>query len=279
MRSASPSPWNLLWILAACAPSPSTSLVDAGADRTSQTCTWLLGSPNAHTGLDLTACRPVCNCGAKNFTPRVWTPSSLAVLRSFTQLDPPALLSGDPYAAPPPLPVPSERVCAARFVSERNYQMLTFASASEARAAGAVPSHGGSCGVCSSLVDLAVYAAMPDLTAPVRQCGVRHFGDFEGLVGCLAELGFTRPCAQVWAYNTEHTRAACGAICLSLLNAPYHSPDGTLNACLACDEAESGAVFKAVAGRTRRNSGLANAMCRPCTEVLRFSHDYPGVGL
>jgi hypothetical protein len=36
----------------------------------------------------------------------------------------------------------------------------------------------------------------------------------------------------------------------------------------------SGPVFKAVAGRTRRNTGIASALCRPCSEVRPLLHDY-----
>ena len=59
------------------------------------------------------------------------------------------------------------------------------------------------------------------------------------------------------------------------LDSPYHLPDGRLNPCLVCDEEKSGPVFKAVAGRTRRNSGLPNAMCRPCAEANPVVHAYP----
>lgn len=239
-------------------------------------CAALFGSPNARTGLGPDRCRPVCDCGEAPFVPRAWTADSLAALRSLTDLAPPPALAADPYAQPAPPPPPADAVCAARFESPAGYRMETFATAAAARAARAVVSHGGPCGVCSSLTDLAVYAGTPDLTAPVRACGLLHGDDLAALVTCLAALGFTRPCAQVWAYNTLHTRARCLAVCLPLLAAPYHLADGSLNACLACDEAQSGAVFKAVAGRTRRNSGLANAMCRPCDEVLRLDHAYPG---
>lgn len=44
--------------------------------------------------------------------------------------------------------------------------------------------------------------------------------------------------------------------------------------CIQCDEDRSGPVFKIVAGRTRRNSGLPNAICRPCSEVQPLVHDY-----
>ncbi len=51
-------------------------------------------------------------------------------------------------------------------------------------------------------------------------------------------------------------------------------PDGSLSPCIACDEDKSGPVFKAVAGRTRRNSGIPNAICRPCDQVQPLVHDY-----
>lgn len=268
--------------LVACTVAPPTAPRDAGLDASDanvDVCAALFGAPNANTGLDDTQCRPVCGCGADVFVPRAWDATSLAALRATTQSDAPAELSADPYVDPAPAPPPVGTVCAVQFSAalSATYSVATFASADEAIAVGAVVTHAGACGVCSSLADLAVYAGTPDLTAPVRQCGIDNLSDFPGLVGCLEALGFTRPCAQVWAYNTEHTRAACGAVCLRLLRAPYHLADGGLNDCLACDEAQSGEVFKAVAGRTRRNSGLANAMCRPCSEVIRLDHAYPEI--
>jgi hypothetical protein len=93
-------------------------------------------------------------------------------------------------------------------------------------------------------------------------------------MACLRALGFTEPCAQIWYFNTLHTRDRCLLECLGALGQPYHHADGSLNACLVCDEVESGPVFKAVAGRTRRNTGVASAMCRPCDEVLPLVHVY-----
>ena len=128
---------------------------------------------------------------------------------------------------------------------------------------------------CSPLQDLAVYMRQGDLTEPVRACGLMGLsGGEEAQLQCLRELGFTEPCAQIWGYNTTHTRTMCLQTCLDLLDAPYHEPDGSLNACLQCDEDLSGPVFKAVAGRTRRNTGLASALCRPCDQVRRVVHRY-----
>lgn len=271
-----------LLALASCTSTPAGGPGDAGLDASDaqvDVCAALFGVPNENTGLDETQCRPVCGCDADAFMPRVWDAASLAALRATTWTDATAELGADPYAAPPPPPPPADTVCAVLFsaATPNSYSVATFASTGDAVASGAIVTHAGACGVCSSLQDLAVYAGTPDLTAPVRQCGLDQLGDFPGLVGCLEGLGFTRPCAQIWAYNTEHTRAACGAVCLRLLRAPYHLADGGLNDCLACDETQSGDVFKSVAGRTRRNSGLANAMCRPCSEVIHLDHAYPGI--
>jgi hypothetical protein len=104
-------------------------------------------------------------------------------------------------------------------------------------------------------------------------------------IACLQALGFTDACARIWYFNTIHTREACLAPCLLAIDAPYHLPDGTLNDCLRCDEEQSGPVFKAIAGRTRRNTeaiagrtrrntGVASAMCRPCDEVQPLVHHY-----
>jgi hypothetical protein len=58
------------------------------------------------------------------------------------------------------------------------------------------------------------------------------------------------------------------------VTAPYNAPDGAINDCLQCDEDQSGPVFKSVAGRTRRNSGIPNAICRPCSDVQPLVHAY-----
>ena len=70
----------------------------------------------------------------------------------------------------------------------------------------------------------------------------------------------------------RHTRSKCLSACLLYLDDPYNLADGRLNPCIQCDEDESGPVFKDVAGRTRRNSGIPNAICRPCAEVQPLVH-------
>lgn len=249
-----------------------------GSDAQSSTaCTGalLFGLPNAKTGLTAEACGPTCTCGGQPWTPETWTPTRISQLRGYVLAVPLPEVLTDPYLLEPPAPPAPETVCAVVREPGLAYALKTFASAALAESASAIPTHQGGCGVCSTLADLAVYAEQPDLTDPVRQCGLDFLGGpREDHIACLQKLGFTLPCAQIWYWNTLHTRAKCSAPCFATLSDPYHTADGSLNACLQCDEAESGAVFKSVAGRTRRNTGVPSAMCRPCAEVTRLSHAY-----
>ncbi len=243
-------------------------------------CGTLFGRPNAKTGLDATQCQPRCACGGAVFEPPDYDEAFVAALSTAWVLDKPyPNVDADPYASPPPDADAPDTVCAvvpgvAGAVGPRPYTLVTYVSEAEAHDAGAFVTHFGACGVCSPLTNLAVYIREPDLTGPVRECGLTS-KTLEAHVACLRALGFDEPCAQIWYWNTLNTRSACLGACLAALNAPYHDETGALNECLACDERESGPIFKAVAGRTRRNSGLPNAMCRPCSEVRPLVHAYP----
>ena len=276
----------ILFLLAAACQTPATAVpptdaadVDDTTSGTSDTtdttpCSVLFGTPNAKTGLTSAQCQPRCACGGKDFNPPTYTDAQIAALLDWQLANPPAEVTSDPYAAPEANVAPSGQVCA--FMrgpgTAKTYTLQTFDTAAAATAAGGHVTHANACGVCSSLANLAVYARYPDLTDPVRRCGFE--ADKAASIACLQALGFELPCAQVWYFNTQHTRAKCLPVCLAALDAPYHNPDGTLNDCLICDEVESGPVFKAVAGRTRRNTGLPSSMCRPCSEVVPLVHVY-----
>jgi hypothetical protein len=254
---------------------PCEALAETCTVDESATCGRLFGLPSERTGLPLGQCAPDCACGDATWTPLAWDAEFLEQLRSYVLLNPPERLLTDPYADPDAYPQRPQAACGAHFQAE-GYRLETYDSPAAARAAGAVVSHYGACGLCSSLQDLAIYVGIPDLTEPVRACGIKGIAEGEDAQReCLLDIGFTPPCADIWAYNTSHTRQACGAVCLPLLNAPYHTEDGSPNACISCDETESGPVFKAVSGRTRRNSGLPTALCRPCETVAPIEHVYP----
>ncbi|MGO8997605.1 MAG: hypothetical protein ACLQVI_30175 [Polyangiaceae bacterium] len=254
---------------------------DAGAPGAS--CGTLFGNPNAQTGLTAAQCQPECACGADVFVPPTYSAAFIqSLLDDWEIATPYAPLTSDPYddASTPP-DDPPEMVCAVlpqgtAAHAPQAYTLATYASEQAASEAGAHVTHFGHCGVCSTLANLAVYMRENDLTAPVRACGLASGGDGgdSADVACLEQLGFDLPCAQAWAYDTDNTRSVCLGTCLASLSDPYNLPDGALSPCIECDEVESGPIFKSVAGRTRRNSGLPNAICRPCSQVQPLVHDY-----
>jgi len=180
-------------------------------------------------------------------------------------------------------PSSARAVCAVRFVDEkrRDYLLRDFPDAAEAANEGYVVTHKGRCGTCSTLQDLAIYLATPDLTTPARQCA-RRFG-LERKKTCFQEtIGFTAWCAESWAYNAQRTRQQCLGACASdygLLNLLFNRypgentlPDGRLRPCLQCDEDASGPGFKYSAGRTRRNSGIVSDIRREAGEIYPVDH-------
>jgi hypothetical protein len=141
-------------------------------------------------------------------------------------------------------------------------------------AQGWLVTHRGRCGQCSTLQDLAVYLAR-DLTAPVRECGLRHFYSEGATLECIRRLGFSEGCARVWLYNTLNTKRECLRPCLwSTLTREPNVRNGSLNPCLQCDEDKSGPFFKFASGRTRRNSGIHSEIDRPQDEIYEMAQCY-----
>lgn len=174
-------------------------------------------------------------------------------------------------------------VCAVHFVDAArvDYRLNTFRDRETAMRAGHVITHRHHCGTCSSLRDLAVYLAKPDLTSPVRTCARRW--TTAGVKACLMEaVGFEERCAETWAYNAMHTRRRCSGTCIrhyglwnvltNNMGDAHNDEGGNLNPCLACDEFVSGPAFQYAAGRTRRTSGLRSEILRPTDEIYDVDH-------
>jgi hypothetical protein len=167
-------------------------------------------------------------------------------------------------------------VCAVRFEPDRiHYRLASFPEEGSARAAGWTLTHHGACGTCSTLQDLAVYLERPDLTGPARRCAALPLKPWS--LSCFRDLGFSEACARTWYWNGRNTARECLGTCLWawVAGEPSNSPDGSLNGCLRCDEERSGPVFKRVAGRTRRNSGIVSSIGRAEGEVEHVVHEYP----
>ncbi len=174
-------------------------------------------------------------------------------------------------------------VCAVRFADTArvDYRLRTFPDSESAVAEGHVVTHRRHCGTCSSLQDLAVYLARPDLAAPARTCARRLTAG--GVKRCLMEeVGLSERCAETWTYNVLHTRRRCMGACIGHhglwnvltndMDGANADEDGNLNPCLACDEHTSGPGFRYAAGRTRRSSGLVSAIPRPADEMYAVDH-------
>uniref|UniRef100_A0A7S2TRH7 Uncharacterized protein n=1 Tax=Lotharella oceanica TaxID=641309 RepID=A0A7S2TRH7_9EUKA len=188
-----------------------------------------------------------------------------------------------------PYPVPQEDpyqhhinttrsgVCGVKYKDDSKryaYELITYKSTQDANIAGAHVTHSGDCGLCSTLEDLAAYMRNFDMTSPVRSCGLKGTVSQKWALNCLEALGLTTPCAKIWFYNTRNTRKECLLPCIKDINKPYNLPDGSLNTCLECDETKSGPVFKKVAARTRRDSGLESAIHRPPDSISHITHYY-----
>lgn len=175
------------------------------------------------------------------------------------------------------------QVCAVRFVdtSQTDYELRTFATPEKAIAKDYVITHRYHCGTCSSLRNLSVYVAKPNLTTPARSCARKL--TLRRIKKCLIEtIGFETQCAETWAYNVAHTKRQCMTTCLKHyglwrvvrndLGEAHVDDNGKLNPCLACDENVSGPGFQYAAGRTRRTSGLVSAIKRTNEEVFSVDH-------
>ena len=69
--------------------------------------------------------------------------------------------------------------------------MLNYPSMAAAEAAGAVVTHTGMCGVCSTRQDLSVYMNYFDMTAVGKVCGLRATYSTQSAVNCFMNLGMT----------------------------------------------------------------------------------------
>lgn len=154
------------------------------------------------------------------------------------------------------------------------YSMITYASGSEALADGAVLTHAGSCGLCSTTQDLSIYL-IEDFTAAGKKCASIGLFDEEKGLSCYMELGLTRECAKIWNYDGIYDGKACGAICAKELTDPNNGPAPAcqINDCLQCDEEKAGPIFTSYAGRSRRRSGLLSEIVRDCSSIAHIDHN------
>jgi hypothetical protein len=132
----------------------------------------------------------------------------------------------------------------------RVYELQTYATASAATANGSVVVHNGTCGVCSTAQDVAVrMETFHTLQALSVSCGTSYVftQDFTGLVACYQAVGFTSPCATLWAHFAATNTVLCASVCAGQLTLNGPAPLCTLGTCLSCGANFQGA-FTQLAG-------------------------------
>ena len=241
----------------------------------------LASSSSAASGCGSCWCVPDVSNASCPTMPANASAATIATFKALNNTGTAYALDCSPYKGicetmPPLANGTNESVCAFTYGADcrSSYSASTYASAAAAAAAGAVVTHMGACGVCSNAQDLAVYLSLFDMAAPGKKCGEKGLVSTSWGVSCWRDLGMTEACAKIWVYDAIHDVSECGLTCAKHLNTPYNlPPDCRLNSCLQCDEDRAGPNFKTFAGRTRRRSGLASAIQRPCSSVAQgISH-------
>ena len=168
-------------------------------------------------------------------------------------------------------------VCSLKWVnrgpSNLSYNLKTFPNKTESLKNGYQITHKGKCGGCSNLKSLKLYMSTP-MTNPVRKCGIKGFWSPKVERRCMKKVGFEGDCLEAWIWNLGNTAKECKGICLKQLFLRNNKKDGSLNACLQCDEDKSGPQFKYMSGRTRRNSGLESEIQRGEDEIAELDICY-----
>ena len=134
--------------------------------------------------------------------------------------------------------------------------------------------HVGACGACSSLQDLSVYMDVTDMVSRGKLCAIAaSVFSLEYGARCYRLLGYTEPCAAIWSMDSAYTSRVGQSVCLRNILTPNNvGPTCELNACIACDEVQSGTTSQRFAGRTRRRSGLLPLIKRNCSDVATVVH-------
>lgn len=239
---------------------------------------------------------------------------SSATIAAYLQQTPNSIftLTCNPYADTSCLTTPvqvmldvEDAVCAYKYVllpdgttSCGQYVMVTYPSTAAALEDNGILTHSGSCGLCSTTQDLAVYLSKSrthihthttsisseccylfhepdeDFTAAGKKCATMGLINEQKGMECYMNIGLTMECAKIWNYDGIYDGKACGTVCTQELNDPNNGPPPAcaLNDCLQCDEENAGPTFSSFAGRTRRRSGLLSEIVRSCSSISHIDH-------
>lgn len=157
----------------------------------------------------------------------------------------------------------------------RRYSMQTFPTPEDIPSNAAV-THKNACGVCSSAQDLSTrMRTRESLQSKGVLCGTRYFinREFDKLIDCWQEEGFTRDCAYMWAHFTASNAALCAGKCLDQ-KPPFNGPppECEVTDCLKCGDPFN-SEFDLLAGRDQPRSGITENIGRQCSLFYPVVHD------
>ena len=181
-------------------------------------------------------------------------------------------------------------VCAFKYTEvsvcqSRPYTLVSYESSDAAVADNATVTHEGPCGVCSNANDLSVRMKhINDLQSYTVACAVYYVlsgsssDRFAELEKCLIkEIGFTQPCVELWAHYSATNAALCASNCAPGASGEVElngaAPECALSSCLQCSANRFQDTFNALSGRTLANSGITEAIARPCSSFFPVNHD------
>lgn len=135
------------------------------------------------------------------------------------------------------------------------------------------------CGVCSTAQDFGTFIVTYNaLESETVVCATSYFfsKDFDELVTCFVEKGFTESCATLWAHFSATNAALCSTECLpddtgmTLVNGS--PPECEPQACLTC-QAAFRADFEAISGFVYTKAGITERIAYDCDAFYRVTHD------
>ena len=170
----------------------------------------------------------------------------------------------------------SPEVCATNGFGE---SLITYSTLADAHHNNELVSHCGSCGECSTIVDIDIYEKTRlTLTSTSKTCAMLAFIGKSSVYDCFKkDVGFTNECNNCWTENVMCDLQYCKFTCLlsmmidqknndnesylSRIFGSYGNTEG-LNSCLLCDEKMCGTDFTICAGANRRKSGITSDINR-----------------
>jgi hypothetical protein len=99
----------------------------------------------------------------------------------------------------------------------RGYTMQSYDTISDLESDGAHLMHRGACGVCSSAEDIwAKMETLDNISPRLTFCAVNYLTsrDFQGMVDCVYDLGYSQPCSFMWTHYTIAGALLCASECL-----------------------------------------------------------------